>query len=220
MGLTSRTSRGRPTQRRETRGEFGVARGRETGNKKTNEEREKKNKRRRDRRDEQARSTREGTDIYRSEPFADRGGRKQDEREQKGTETRRGRKTKRDEETKGEREQAEGKTKQGKTRHEGNKRTRARARRKNKGKREPTGGGRTETKGTERKNNDVTRETTPKRAIESPTCIFDGPKRTLVYTPRDGGTKPAGKRTKEKSKYDVTNGNNAETHNDVTCLHI
>ena len=59
-----------------------------------------------------------------------------------------------------------------------------------------------------------------KRAIESPTCIFDGPKRTLVYTPRDGGTKPAGKRTKEKSKYDVTNGNNAETHNDVTCLHI
>ena len=117
---------GPPAPRPETRGEFRVARGRETGNKKTNEEREKKNKRRRDRRDEQARSTREGADIYRSEPFADRGGRKQDEREQKGTETRRGRKTKRDEETKGEREQAEGKTKQGKTRHEGNKRTRAR----------------------------------------------------------------------------------------------
>ena len=122
---------GPPAPRPETRGEFRVARGRETGNEKTNEEREKKNKRRRDRRDERARSTREGTDVYRSEPFADRGGRKQDEREQKGTETRRGRKTKRDEETKGERERAEGKTKRGKTRHEGNKRTRAQG--KNKG---------------------------------------------------------------------------------------
>ena len=50
-----------------------------------------------------------------------------------------------------------------------------------------------ETKGTERKNNDVTRATTRKRAINSPTCIFDGPKRTLVYTPRDGGRKAEGK---------------------------
>ena len=35
-----------------------------------------------------------------------------------------------------------------------------------------------------------------------------------------GEQSPAGKRTKEKSKYDVTNGNNGETRNDVTCLHI
>ena len=56
-----------------------------------------------------------------------------------------------------------------------------------------TGGGRLETKGRERKNNDVTRSTTRKRTINSPTCIFDGPKRTLFYTPRDGGIKAAGK---------------------------
>ena len=56
-----------------------------------------------------------------------------------------------------------------------------------------TGGGRLETKVRERKNNDVTRSTTRKRTITSPTCIFDGPKRTLFYTPRDGGIKVAGK---------------------------
>ena len=58
-----------------------------------------------------------------------------------------------------------------------------------------------ETKGTERKNNDVTRETTQKRAIESPTCIFDGPKRTLVYTPRERGNKA--RREKDKGKIKI-----------------
>ena len=57
-----------------------------------------------------------------------------------------------------------------------------------------TGGGRLETKVRERKNNDVTRSTTRKRTITSPTCIFDGPKRSLFYTPRDGGIKAGGKR--------------------------
>ena len=83
-----------------------------------------------------------------------------------------------------------------------------------------TGGGRLETKGRERKNNDVTRSTTRKRTINSPTCIFDGPKRTLFYTPTDGGIKDGRKRRRENSKYDVTQGHERgkRTMTSLACI--
>ena len=51
-------------------------------------------------------------------------------------------------------------------------------------------------------------------------CINAGPKRTLFYTPTDGGIKDARKRGNENSKYDVTQGHERgkRTMTSLACI--
>ena len=51
-------------------------------------------------------------------------------------------------------------------------------------------------------------------------CINAGPKRTLFYTPTDGGIKDGRKRGRENSKYDVTQGHERgkRTMTSLACI--
>ena len=59
-----------------------------------------------------------------------------------------------------------------------------------------------------------------KRTMTSLACIFDGPAQPLVYTPRVREERGTGKDQRETQNMTSHKVTNAETHNDVTGMHI
>ena len=76
-------------------------------------------------------------------------------------------------------------------------------------------------RGTENSKYDVTQgHERGKRTMTSLACIFDGPAQPLVYTPRVREERGTGKDQRETQNMTSHKVTNAETHNDVTGMHI